>query len=97
MGEGALTNGDVMELLGDKVGYGSYKTYRVLDSLDGVPLDKRIPLSEWIPPIGVDVNFIHNGDFDRGQIQCIDKHGIIVKWRGLACVFESDGHWMRIV
>lgn len=74
-----------------------HRTYRVLDSLDGIPLDKRIALSEWIPPIGVDVNFIHNGDFDRGQIQCIDKHGIIVKWRGLACVFESDGHWMRIV
>lgn len=74
-----------------------HRLYRVLDSLDGIPFDTRIALSEWIPPMGVDVNFIHNGDFDRGQIQCIDKHGIIVKWRGLACVFESDGHWMRIV
>ncbi|CAE14757.1 unnamed protein product [Leptospira phage LE1] len=74
-----------------------HKTYRILDSLDGIPFDKRIPLSEWIPPFGVDVNFIHNGDFDRGNVHCIAKEGIIVKWRSLDCVFELDGHWMRIV
>lgn len=74
-----------------------HKTYRILDSLDGIPLDTRFKLSEWIPPFGVDVNFVHNDDFDRGHVHCIAKEGIIVKWRSLDCVFEADGHWMRIV
>ena len=98
MGEGALTNEDVMELLGDKVGYGSYKTYRVLDSLNGVPLDKRIPLSEWIPPFLQRVLFVKNDEFKSVYVCDVSKDGLSV-FDGVSNLILSDldGHWMRIV
>jgi hypothetical protein len=74
-----------------------HTTYKVLDSLDDVPLDTRISMSEWLPPFGAEVTFIHNGDFDRGHLHCIAKEGIIIKWKTLDCIFKLDGHWMRIV
>lgn len=97
MGEGALTNEDVMELLGDKVGYGSYKTYRVLDSLDGVPFDTRIPLSEWVPPIGKRVLVISESLQFMGAFQTVERGICFQEDNGSIHCFIDHGHWMRIV
>ncbi|ATN95016.1 hypothetical protein [Leptospira phage LE4] len=73
-----------------------HKTYRILDSLDGIPFDKRIPLSEWIPPFGVEVLWINEklGHRFFSELDKITPYGIIVSPGG---VRVEDGHWMRIV
>lgn len=84
-----------------KAGAPSYphRTYRVLDSLDGIPFDTRIPLSEWIPPFGVDLIFISDADWYRGIVHAMDQRFIylLVKGEEEECIVPLDGHWMRIV
>lgn len=76
-----------------------HRTYRVLDSLDGIPFDTRIPLSEWIPPFGVDLIFISDADWYRGIVHAMDQRFIylLVKGEEEECIVPLDGHWMRIV
>jgi len=76
-----------------------HRTYRVLESLEGVPFDKRIPLSEWIPPFGVDLIFISDADWYRGIVHAMDQRFIylLVKGEEKECIVPLDGHWMRIV
>lgn len=77
-----------------------HRTYRVLDSLDGVPFDKRIPLSEWIPPFEVEVLFIIGKNFFKGNLNQITKDEITLRELGEGeweIVKTLDGHWMRIV
>jgi hypothetical protein len=75
-----------------------HKTYRILDSLDGIPLDTRIPLSEWIPPFLQRVLFIKNDEFKAVYVCDISKDGLNV-FDGVSNLILSDldGHWMRIV
>lgn len=81
-----------------------HKAYRVLDSLDSVPFDTRIPLSEWVPTFGVDLIFIDSVNWTKGKLDSV----IIDPVRGgHARIKEEsqpnlqkinlDGHWMRIV
>jgi len=62
-----------------------HKTYRVLDSLDGVPLDRRIPLSEWIPPFGTKVKFEFPDNIIYGRVNLISKDGIEVLGKFFKC------------
>jgi len=77
----------------------AHRTYRVLDSLDGIPFDTRMPLSEWIPPFGVDLIFISDADWYRGIVHAMDQRFIylLVKGEEKECIVPLDGHWMRIV
>lgn len=76
-----------------------HRLYRVLDSLDGIPFDTRMPLSEWIPPFGVDLIFISDADWYRGIVHAMDQRFIylLVKGEEKECIVPLDGHWMRIV
>jgi len=76
-----------------------HKTYRILDSLDGIPLDKRFKLSEWIPPFGVDVCILHaNGSWNKGSVNGIFENYIEISEEGYDdSSVMWDGHWMRIV
>jgi len=98
MGEGSLTQEDIHTLLGDKVSP-SYKTYRILDSLDGIPLDKRIPLSEWIPPFGEEVLILSKFLKAVGHVKAITNGNRITFWMNHKADMnlDLDGHWMRIV
>jgi len=73
-----------------------FKTYRILDSLDNVPLDKRIPLSEWIPPVGKKVLLITKDWFMDGYFDRVESKIIFETVKG-SKAFSLDGHWMRIV
>ena len=75
----------------------AHKTYRVLDSLDGISFDKRIPLSEWIPPCKLEVLFISKSIHLFGEFVRIDFQGIIMKDKDGFHYMLEDGHWMRIV
>ena len=74
-----------------------HRTYRVLDSLDGIPLDKRIPLSEWIPPPREKVLLITGERYFEAWVQYIDNGGIRIGSEGLDFFTIADGHWMRIL
>ena len=76
-----------------------HRLYRVLDSLGGIPFDKRIPLSEWIPPMGERVCFIWGELFYAGFVLQIDQRGLFVQQdkEGYSKSVNLDGHWMRIV
>lgn len=74
-----------------------HRTYRVLDSLDSIPLDKRIPLSEWIPPPREKVLLITGERYFEAWVQYIDNEGIRIGSEGLDFFTIADGHWMRIV
>lgn len=75
-----------------------HKTYRVLDSLAGVPLEKRIPLSEWIPPIEERVCFIWDKLFCVGCFVEINSEGFWIQQdNGKGMNANLDGHWMRIL
>jgi len=73
-----------------------FKTYRILDSLDGIPLDKRIPLSEWIPPFGKKVLLITKDWFMDGYFDRVESKIIFETVKG-SKASSLDGHWMRIV
>jgi len=73
-----------------------FKTYRILDSLDGIPLDKRIPLSEWIPPVGKKVLLITKDWFMDGYFDRVESKIIFETVKG-SKASSLDGHWMRIV
>lgn len=75
----------------------AHKTYRVLDSLDGIPLDTRIPLSEWIPPPRAKVLLITGERYFEAWVQYIDNEGIRIGSKDLDFFTIADGHWMRIV
>jgi hypothetical protein len=77
-----------------------HKVYRVLDSLDGIPLDTRIPLSEWIPPQDKDVLIIIKDHYFVGTISGIRSSGMSYNNKfegGSYAGLGLDGHWMRIV
>lgn len=81
-----------------------HKTYRILDSLDGIPLDKRFKLSEFpLPPFGKEVLFVIKGKFFRACVSEIKQNVIVLGGadRGFANDYlehkDLDGHWMRIV
>jgi len=75
-----------------------HRTYRVLDSLDGVPLDKRIPLSEWVPPMGAEVLFIFKEKSLFSSIMYIGKNGLAFDNNMIGANWKHfDGHWMRII
>lgn len=103
-----FTNEELMDLPDEEIGklnFGKptypHKTYRILDSLDGIPLDTRIPLSEWIPPMGPKglVAFISEGWFEKGYLLSIEETRVFIRYgEGKSASFEiKDGHWMRIV
>ena len=87
------------ELYGAKVETKTYphKTYRILDSLDGIPLDTRMPLNEWIPPCKFEVLFISKDRRLLGEFVRIDFEGVIVRDKPGFHFTITDGHWMRIV
>jgi hypothetical protein len=72
-----------------------HKTYRVLDSLDGIPLDTRIPLSEWIPPFGKEVLWIFKDSRFFSELDRVGSQGITVSAMDIR--LPLSGHWMRIV
>jgi len=76
-----------------------FKTYRILDSLDGIPLDKRIPLSEWIPPFGEEVLILSKFLKAVGHVKAINHGNRITFWMNYKADMnlDLDGHWMRIV
>ncbi|ATN94991.1 hypothetical protein [Leptospira phage LE3] len=77
-----------------------FKTYHILDSLDEIPLDKRIPLSEWIPPFGKSIMFIISEDRCAwAKITGIHNGGICIQHMmdDSEDMIPLDGHWMRIV
>jgi len=76
-----------------------FKTYRILDSLDGIPMDTRIPLSEWIPPMGVEVCFIEYGNeyWHKGFVVSVAKTFAVIEVGVKRMDVLLDGHWMRIV
>ena len=77
-----------------------HKTYRILDSLDGIPFDTRIPLSEWIPPTSVLLVFIEKDNWFRASLESISRtHARIIEEgdRDEYLVRLLDGYWMRIV
>jgi len=74
-----------------------HRTYRVLDSLDGIPFDKRIPLSEWIPPFLKIVLLITEDDQVIGQLTKIIENEIWFNCSFKNKIIPLDGHWMRIV
>ena len=78
-----------------------HRAYRVLSSLDGIPFDTRIPLSEWIPPIGERVCFIYDGGlFYAAEVNAIVGQGLMLTLdNGVhrSDAVNTDGHWMRIV
>ena len=53
-----------------------HRLYRVLDSLDGIPFDTRIPLSEWVPPFLKIVLLITEDDQVIGQLTKIIENEI---------------------
>ena len=73
-----------------------HKTYRVLDSLDGVPFDKRIPLSEWVPPFGKPILYIEDDTFLPCSFEGISNAVLLQTMNGIKEA-NLDGHWMRIV
>lgn len=73
-----------------------HKTYRILDSLDGIPLDTRFKLSEWIPPVGQKVLLITKDWFLIGYFDRIESKIIFQTGQGVKAL-NLDGHWMRIV
>lgn len=75
-----------------------HKTYRVLDSLDGIPLDTRIPLSEWIPPMESEVAVISNKRM-IGVVKAIKNNCVLLYAQGTRYeeMVSLDGHWMRIL
>lgn len=76
-----------------------HKTYRILDSLDGIPLDTRIPLSEWIPPFGKEVLWIFGDEYVKGVWHNHNANGLIIRIgeSKFQTIKDLDGHWMRIV
>lgn len=72
-----------------------HKTYRILDSLDGIPLDTRIPLSEWIPPFGEEVLWIFKDSRFFSGLDRVGSQGITVSAMDIR--LPLSGHWMRIV
>lgn len=87
----------IIDLIGTPPTY-PHKTYRVLDSLDGVPFDTRIPLSEWVPPFGVEVLFIFKEKSLFSSIMKIYKNGLAFDNNMIGANWKHfDGHWMRIV
>lgn len=78
-----------------------HRVYRVLDSLDDIPFDTRIPLSEWIPPFDINVLFIMKDYYSMGRVREI-KEGFICLGGDISERYKTlskslDGHWMRIV
>lgn len=73
-----------------------HKAYRVLDSLDSVPLDKRIPLSEWVPPFGKPILYIEDDTFLPCSFEGISNAVLLQTMNGIKEA-NLDGHWMRIV
>lgn len=73
-----------------------HKTYRILDSLDDIPLDKRFKLSEWIPPFQKDVVFIIKGKAFVGHIWKLQE-SIFALGGSNELIKDLDGEWMRIV
>jgi len=72
--------------------------YRVLGSLGDVPFDKRMPLSEWIPPMGAEVIFIVKNEVIPGHVKSIGyNHCIVWAKTNKEEYVPLDGHWMRIV
>ena len=80
-----------------KMLYLNHKTYRILDSLDGIPLDTRIPLSEWIPPFLVNVILIYDNKWSEGFFSGVEGDGLLFQLSDKGCKYILDGHWMRIV
>lgn len=75
-----------------------HRTYRVLDSLDVIPFDTRMPLSEWIPPMGAEVIFIVKNEVIPGHVKSIGyNHCIVWAKTNKEEYVPLDGHWMRIV
>jgi len=75
-----------------------HRLYRVLDSLGVVPFDKRMPLSEWIPPMGAEVIFIVKNEVIPGHVKSIGyNHCIVWAKTNKEEYVPLDGHWMRIV
>jgi hypothetical protein len=95
--ETSITDDDVAILIGEPDKLYPHKTYRILDSLDGIPLDTRIPLSEWIPPCKSEVLFISKDRKLLGEFVRIDFEGVIVRDKPGFHFTIPDGHWMRIV
>ena len=75
-----------------------HRLYRVLDSLGVVSFDKRMPLSEWIPPMGAEVIFIVKNEVIPGHVKSIGyNHCIVWAKTNKEEYVPLDGHWMRIV
>lgn len=74
-----------------------HRLYRVLDSLDGIPFDTRIPLSEWVPPFLKIVLLITEDDQVIGQLTKIIENEIWFNCNFKNKIVPLDGHWMRIV
>lgn len=76
-----------------------HKSYRILESLDDISLDTRIPLSEWIPPQGENVFVISSdGKFFYGSFSLLTTDSIQFKIADAYHTYSTiDGHWMRIV
>lgn len=72
-------------------------TYKVLDSLDDVPFDTRIPMSEWLPPFGERVVFIWGELFYDGELSEISENGVVIYNGKQNQTVNLEGHWMRIV
>lgn len=103
--------GDIAKALGVdddswKLRHPSYphKTYRILDSLDGIPLDKRFKLSEWIPPMEKELIFIDSKNWAKGKLDSLMIDTVRgsyarVKEEGQPNLqkISLDGEWMRIV
>ena len=77
------------------------KKYRILESLEGIPLDTRIPLDKIIPPFNKYVMFIFEDVFAKGKLWKIDD-GLVCLSGDIASskyktLEELTGYWMRIV
>lgn len=73
-----------------------YRTYRVLASLDGVDMDTRIPMEQFIPPVGERVLLITKEWFLIGYFDRIESKIICETGQGVKALTLGD-HWMRIV
>ncbi len=83
-----------------KMLYPNHKNYRILDSLDGIPLDTRIPLSEWIPPMGAEVLWVIDKSAYMGHFGGLNIDGLVILDSDdvmISVIDNLDGHWMRIV
>lgn len=77
----------------------SHKTYRILDSLDGIPLDTRFKLSEWIPPYNEELIFVNSDYWCKGFLVSIKESYVNIQEeeKSKLTAINLDGKWMRIV